>query len=214
MIERVKLSKKEIADLFFKYINNGDMAAREKLIVGNVAIVYFTINSNFETLNVEDYFDVGMIGLIKAIDTYNPERNAEFITYAIRCVKNEILMSLRRFNKTKNEVALEETICERNGDILNYIDIIREPKNLVDEIVDNLSYNQIMNDLFSILNDKEKEMVKLFFGFYDKEYSQSEVAKILGCSQSCVSRNVSRICNKLKSYLDYHYPNTKIDFEL
>ena len=172
------LTKEEELKIMEQIIN-GNEKAREPLITHNLRLVVY-IAKKFDStgINVEDLISIGTIGLIKAVNTFRPEKNIKLATYASRCIENEILMFLRKSNKIKGEVSIDEPLNrDRDGNELLLSDILgTEPditsRNLEDEVDKTLLRASI-----SKLKDREKDIMEMRFGFKSgKEKTQKEVA--------------------------------------
>ena len=209
------LSSAKNRELFTK-LKNGDTSVRETIIKGNINLVYYTFSRYFKNLEVKEYEDLGLIGLIKAVDSYDVEKNADFATFSIICIKNEILGELKKISKTKGDVSLYDGIpwLIEDDDDKQLINGIPDSKDLIDDFISSVSYEKITSELFATLTDKEKELLKLFFGFYEKKYTQKEIASIYGVHQSQISRTITRICYKLKEVALSNCPEIKNDFEI
>ena len=209
------LSSAKNRELFTKF-KNGDTSVRDTIIKGNINLVYYTFSRYFKNLEVGEYEDLGLIGLIKAVDSYDVEKNADFATFAIICIKNEILGELKKISKTKGDVSLYDVkpgLIEYDED-MQLINCIPDSKDLIDDFISSVSYEKITSELFATLTDKEKELLKLFFGFYEKKYIQQEIASIYGVHQSRISRTITKICYKLKEVALSNCPEIKNDFEI
>ena len=209
------LSSAKNRELFTK-LKNGDTSVRETIIKGNINLVYYTFSRYFKNLEVGEYEDFGLIGLIKAVDSYDVEKNADFATFSIICIKNEILGELKKISKTKGDVSLYDGIpwLIEDDEDMQLINCIPDSKDLIDDFISSVSYEKITSELFATLTDKEKELLKLFFGFYEKKYTQKEIASIYGVHQSQISRTITRICYKLKEVALSNCPEIKNDFEI
>ena len=209
------LSSAKNRELFTK-LKNGDTSVRETIIKGNINLVYYTFSRYFKNLEVKEYEDLGLIGLIKAVDSYDVEKNADFATFSIICIKNEILGELKKISKTKGDVSLYDGIpwLIEDDEEMQLINCIPDSKDLIDDFISSVSYEKITSELFATLTDKEKELLKLFFGFYEKKYTQKEIASIYGVHQSQISRTITRICYKLKEVALSNCPEIKNDFEI
>lgn len=209
------LSSAKNRELFTK-LKNGDTSIRDIIIKGNIKLVYFTFHKYFKNIEIAEYEDLGLIGLIKAVDSYDVEKNADFSTFSIICIKNEILGELRKISKTKGDVSLYDGkpwLIEDNED-MQLINCIPDSKDFIDDFISSVSYEKITSELFATLTDKEKELLKLFFGFYEKKYTQKEIASIYGVHQSHISRTITKICYKLKEVALTNCPEIKNDFEI
>ena len=186
-----------------KYIE-GDLEAKHILIERNLRLVAHVIKK-YQHLDedMEDLISIGTIGLIKAIVTFNPDKNNKLGTYAARCIENEILMMLRSKKKTSREVSLYEPIgTDREGNEIQLYDIIETSEDdaqtkiaLKDDI------KTLYDKLESVLSPRERLVLKMRYGLYNQEeYTQREIAKQLGISRSYVSRIEKSAIEKLREY--------------
>lgn len=182
-------------------LRNGDEKVRSTLIERNLRLVVY-IARKFENTGVyvEDLISVGTIGLIKAVNTFNPEKQIKLATYASRCIENEILMYLRRNNKIKAEISFYEPLnIDWDGNELLLSDILGTENDTVYNLIEDEVDKQLLCIALKNLNDREKEIVELRFGLNGcNEKTQKEVADILGISQSYISRLEKKIINRLK----------------
>lgn len=182
-------------------LKNGDESARNKLIEHNLRLVVY-IAKKFENtgINVEDLTSIGAIGLIKAVNTYNSDKQIRLATYASRCIENEILMFLRRTSKIKTEVSFEEPLkVDWDGNALLLSDILGTEPDIVYKDMDARDDVKELRGLLARLSSREQEIIMLRFGIgYSRELTQKEVADKLGISQSYISRLEKRIIKKLK----------------
>ena len=151
----------------------------------------------------EDLISIGTIGLIKAVRTFNPQKNARLATYACRCIQNEILMLLRSKRKTSREVSLYEPVgCDREGNEIQIFDIIESEEEDVCSLISEKDDIQLLyNKLESALTPREKLVLKMRYGLYQgEEYTQKEIARYLGISRSYVSRIEKSAIEKLRPY--------------
>ncbi len=180
-----------------------DKEARQTLIEHNLRlVVYIAKKFDNTSVGVEDLISIGTIGLIKAINTYNRDKNIKLATYASRCIENEILMYLRRNNKTKLEVSIDEPLnVDWDGNELLLSDILGTDE---DEIYKNLEQEterDLLNMAISRLSPREKKIVELRYGLTSddgEEMTQKEVADLLGISQSYISRLEKKIMKRLR----------------
>ncbi|MBU3091947.1 RNA polymerase sporulation sigma factor SigE [Clostridium sp. CM028] len=198
------LTKDEEYELVVK-LDTGDKQVRATLIERNLRLVVY-IARKFENtgLNVEDLISVGTIGLIKAVNTFDPEKNIKLATYASRCIENEILMYLRRNSKIKTEISLYEPLnVDWDGNELLLSDIIGTDNDVVYNIIEEDVDKQLLWLAMQRLNSREKEIVQLRFGLNGTiEKTQKEVADILGISQSYISRLEKRIIKRLQKEIN------------
>ena len=198
------LSKEEEA-VIMDQIRDGDEKAREPLIVHNLRLVVY-IAKKFENsnVNIEDLISIGTIGLIKAVNTFSPDRNIKLATYASRCIENEILMFLRKTSQNKYEISIEEPLStDWDGNELLLSDILGSDNDTVSaDIEQEVEIHQLL-DAVGRLNTREAMIMELRFGLNgNKEHTQKEVADLLGISQSYISRLEKRIIGKLKQDLE------------
>lgn len=177
--------------------------AREILIEKNLRLVAH-IAKKYQNVdeNMEDLISIGTIGLIKAINSYNPEKNIKLATYASRCIENEILMYLRRNNKTKMEVSIDEPLnVDWDGNELLLSDILGTDEDIIYKDLEHEVDKKLLTRAMTILTDREKMIIELRFGINQKEgkeKTQKEVADMLGISQSYISRLEKKIIKRLK----------------
>ena len=193
------LSTKEEEECINKLLQ-GDTQARNKLIEHNLRLVAHIVKK-FEKKNIDtdDLISIGTIGLIKGIDSFNPNKNIKITTYVARCVENEILMYFRSSRKSANDVSLNDYIgFDKDGNEVALLDVLADDK--PDMFTDIVKKTDI-EDLFryiKILNEREKDILVKRYGLYgSKEYTQKEIAKYLGISRSYVSRIEKRALIKL-----------------
>jgi len=180
---------------------NGDESVRAMLIERNLRLVVY-IARKFENtgLNIEDLVSIGTIGLIKAVNTFDPNKKIKLATYASRCIENEILMFLRRNNKLRSEVSFDEPLnVDWDGNELLLSDVLGTEsdtiyRNLEDEVDRTLLYDALQK-----LSEREKRIMELRFGLgTGEEMTQKDVADLLGISQSYISRLEKRILKRLQ----------------
>ena len=198
------LSKDEEEELVNK-LNGGDKAIRSTLIERNLRLVVY-IARKFENTGVyvEDLISVGTIGLIKAVNTFNPEKKIKLATYASRCIENEILMYLRRNSKVKAEISFYEPLnIDSDGNELLLSDILGTDNDTVYNFIEDEVDKQLLLMALKSLNEREKEIVRLRFGLNGTmEKTQKEVADMLGISQSYISRLEKKIIRRLEKEIN------------
>lgn len=197
------LSREEELELMYK-VRENDSLARSTLIERNLRLVVY-IARKFENtgISIEDLISIGAIGLIKAVNSFDPEKNIKLATYASRCIENEILMVLRKTNRLKLEVSFDEPLnTDWDGNELLLSDILGTEPDLVSKDLDADIEKQMLHTAIKSLNSREKYIVQLRYGLgEDKEHTQKEVADMMGISQSYISRLEKRIIAKLKDEL-------------
>ena len=198
------LTSEEEASVF-KRIEAGEESARELLITHNLRLVVY-ISKKFESSSVpvEYLVSIGTIGLIKAVNTYKPEKNIKLATYASRCIENEILMHLRKISSRKGEISIEEPLnVDWDGNELLLADILGSEADLVNKNIENEDDKRVLLDLVDSLNGREKEIMLMRYGLHGyEEKTQKEVADKLGISQSYISRLEKRILKKLRREIE------------
>ena len=197
--------KKDEEEQLVGKLASGDEEVRNTLIERNLRLVVY-IARKFENtgVGVEDLISVGTIGLIKAVNTFNPEKKIKLATYASRCIENEILMYLRRNTKVKAEVSFYEPLnIDWDGNELLLSDILGTENDTVYNLIEDEVDKQLLFLALKNLNEREKEIVKLRFGLSgNTEKTQKEVADMLGISQSYISRLEKKIINRLKKEIN------------
>ncbi len=194
------LSKEEEKELL-ELLPDGDKSARAILIERNLRLVVY-IARKFENtgINIEDLISIGTIGLIKAVNTFNPEKKIKLATYASRCIENEILMYLRRNNKLKSEVSFDEPLnIDWDGNELLLSDVLGTEEDIITKDLESSVDKHLLRDALSQLNPREKQIMELRFGLVgEEEKTQKDVADMLGISQSYISRLEKKIIRRLK----------------
>ncbi len=194
------LSKDEEKELL-ELLTEGDQSARAVLIERNLRLVVY-IARKFENtgINIEDLISIGTIGLIKAVNTFNPERKIKLATYASRCIENEILMYLRRNNKIKSEISFDEPLnIDWDGNELLLSDVLGTDEDIITKDLEKKVDKHLLKNALNQLNDREKKIMELRFGLVgEKEKTQKDVADLLGISQSYISRLEKKIIKRLK----------------
>ena len=197
--------KKEEEEELIEKLTKGDESIRDTLIERNLRLVVY-IARKFENTGVcvEDLISVGTIGLIKAVNTFNPEKKIKLATYASRCIENEILMYLRRNSKIKAEISFYEPLnIDWDGNELLLSDILGTENDTVYNLIEDEVDRELLFLALTNLNEREKEIVKLRFGLNGtREKTQKEVADMLGISQSYISRLEKKIINRLKKEIN------------
>lgn len=193
----------EEADAISKLGTQDEKGAKSQLIEHNLRLVVYIAKKFDNTgVGVEDLISIGTIGLIKAINSYNPEKNIKLATYASRCIENEILMYLRRNNKTKAEVSIDEPLnVDWDGNELLLSDILGTDEDIIYKDLEDEAERKILSKAIEKLSDRERMIVDLRYGLSASdgmEKTQKEVADMLGISQSYISRLEKKIIKRLK----------------
>ena len=181
----------------------GDTKARDILVERNLRLVAHVVKK-YQGLpdDLDDLISIGTIGLIKAINTFNPEKKIKLATYASRCIENEILMYLRRNNKTRMEVSIDEPLnVDWDGNELLLSDILGTEEDVIYQGLEQEAEHRVLGSAISKLSEREQVIVKLRFGINmpeGREKTQKEVADLLGISQSYISRLEKRIMKRLR----------------
>lgn len=188
------------------HLQQGDPHARDLLIEHNLRLVVYVAKKYDSVQNgsIEDLISIGTIGLVKAVNTFKMDKNIKLATYASRCIENEILMFLRKNNKLKQEISLDEPLnVDYDGNELLLSDIIGTDKDIVqDEITHNDQKEKFYN-AFQHLNKREQQILTMRYGLKgQEELTQKDVADILGISQSYISRLEKKIIKKLRNKLN------------
>lgn len=194
------LSAEEEISLIERLALEGD-EVRKVLIERNLRLVVY-IARKFENtgIGIEDLISIGTIGLIKAINTFNPQKNIKLATYASRCIENEILMFLRRNIKSRSDISIDEPLnTDWDGNELLLSDILGSEGDPVQRIMEDEVEKELLTTAIKKLSMREKKIVDLRFGLSSGiEKTQKEVADLLGISQSYISRLEKRILGRLK----------------
>ena len=183
----------------------GDLSARNILVEYNLRLVAHIVKK-YQTGNrsTEDLISIGTIGLIKAINTYDTDKGSKLVTYASRCIENELLMRLRQERKEVREISLYEPIgTDREGNEISLMDVIRiDEEDVLLNVITSESLRNI-DDLFTeVLDDREQQVIALRYGLYDnQELTQKEISNLLHISRSYVSRIEKKALLKLRSAL-------------
>jgi RNA polymerase sporulation-specific sigma factor len=194
------LQAQEEAELL-ENLEAGDCSVKHVLIERNLRLVVY-IARKFENtgVDIEDLTSIGTIGLIKAINTYNPGRNIKLATYASRCIENEILMYLRKNSRARSEVSFEEPLnVDWDGNELLLSDILGTDSDIIQRNLEEETDRKLLVSAMNKLSGREKKIMELRFGLNNHlEKTQKEVADMLGISQSYISRLEKRILGRLK----------------
>lgn len=183
----------------------GDEQAKSRLIVHNLRLVVY-IARKFEGCQTatEDLISIGTIGLIKAVNTFCPDKNIKLATYASRCIENEILMHLRKCASRKCEISIDEPLnTDWDGNELLLSDVLGSDNDEISRGLEQEDERRILWDVVSRLPARERQIMEMRFGMNGyEEYTQKQVADTLGISQSYISRLEKRIIGKLKKQIE------------
>ncbi|MCM3632232.1 MULTISPECIES: RNA polymerase sporulation sigma factor SigE [Paenibacillus] len=192
---------REEEEYLLQRLPTGDEAVRSMLIERNLRLVVY-IARKFENtgINIEDLVSIGAIGLIKAVNTFDPEKKIKLATYASRCIENEILMHLRRNNKTRTEVSFDEPLnIDWDGNELLLSDVLGTENDTIYRNIEEQVDRKLLQKALEKLSDRERVIMELRFGLADgEEKTQKDVADMLGISQSYISRLEKRIIKRLR----------------
>ena len=181
---------------------SGDQKARDLLIEHNLRLVVYVAKRYDNSANcpLEDLISIGTIGLVKAINTFKTDKNIKLATYASRCIENEILMYLRRTNKLKGEISIDEPLNQDgDGNELLLSDILGTDYDSISRGLEDEVAKKLLKGAIAKLNSREKNIMELRFGFITgNEKTQKEVADMLGISQSYISRLEKKIISKMR----------------
>ncbi|MFQ9511344.1 MAG: RNA polymerase sporulation sigma factor SigE [Lachnospiraceae bacterium] len=197
------LESEEEAIALNKLGTTDEKEAKSLLIEHNLRLVVYIAKKFDNTgVGVEDLISIGTIGLIKAINTFNINKNIKLATYASRCIENEILMYLRRNNKTKLEVSIDEPLnVDWDGNELLLSDILGTDEDIIYKDIEDEVEKKLLDHAISLLSERERQIVELRFGLHSddgEEMTQKQVADLLGISQSYISRLEKKIIRRLK----------------
>ena len=193
-------SKEEESSVLMR-LANGDESVRQDLIEHNIRLVVY-IARKFENTGIclEDLISIGTIGLIKAVNTFRPEKNIKLATYASRCIENEILMYLRKISSQRTEISFDEPLnTDWDGNELLLSDILGTDEDEVARPMEDDAEKHMLMEAISMLSEREQSIILMRFGLPDgQEYTQKEVADIMGISQSYISRLEKKIIAQLR----------------
>lgn len=197
------LETEEESELLEKMLNEGDENARSRLIEHNLRLVVYIAKKFDNTgVGVEDLISIGTIGLIKGINTFKIDKNIKLATYASRCIENEILMYLRRNNKTRLEVSIDEPLnVDWDGNELLLSDILGTEEDIIYRGIEDEVERKLLKRAIAQLSERERSIVELRYGLNNadgEEMTQKEVADLMGISQSYISRLEKKIIKRLR----------------
>lgn len=180
---------------------DGDKNARSKLIEHNLRLVVFLAKKYENTgVDLEDLVSIGSVGLIKGVNTYKLDKNIKLATYASRCIDNEILMFLRKNKRRKGEISFEDNLSfDSEGNELHLEDILGTDSDIVTKGLEEETNKKLLYEEIEKLSDRDKKIMVLRYGLYNsEEMTQKDVAKLLGISQSYISRIEKKVIRRLK----------------
>ena len=196
---------KEEEETAFGLLKTDFAKGRDMLIIHNLRLVVY-IAKKFEAtaVGIEDLISIGTIGLIKAVNTFSPDKNIKLATYASRCIENEILMFIRKTQPQKNEVSIDEPLnIDWDGNELLLSDVLGTESDCVNRGIEQDAERAVLNEAVENLGEREHKIMVLRFGLGgEKEHTQKEVADIIGISQSYISRLEKKIILRLRKELE------------
>lgn len=196
--------KEEEEEKYLLLSKDGNLDARNKLITHNLRLVVY-IAKKFEStkINIEDLISIGSMGLIKAVQTFKMEKNIKLATYASRCIENEILMHLRKTQKSRQDISLDEVLnIDSEGNEMVLADILCSTDDqALDEMTKKEDEKKLLLAIDS-LTKKEREIISMRYGLFGmEEMTQKEVADFMGISQSYISRLEKKIIDKIRHFV-------------
>ena len=188
---------------YLKKMKNGDRQAREILIERNMRLVAHIVKKYYASSDEQDdLISIGTIGLIKGIDSFRSEKKIRLATYVSRCIENEILMHFRSLKKTANEVSINDEIdTDKDGNSLSFMDVVAEEDTILDDVYRSIRATKLLSAIDTVLDPREKTVVRLRYGLSEPPKTQKETAVVLGISRSYVSRIEKSALQKLKDAL-------------
>ncbi len=188
-----------------KWLETGDITARNKLIEHNLRLVAHIVKKYYtQVSDQEDLISIGTIGLIKGVTTYKPDKGVRLATYASRCVENEVLMHFRGLKKSAGDVSLSDSLdMDGDGNSLSFMDIISEDSDMLENITREDTCVQLRMYVDKVLTRREADIIRLRYGLNGNvPKTQRETADICGISRSYVSRIEKKALEKLRAVLD------------
>ena len=192
--------------IYIEKMRLGDKKAKDILIERNLRLVAHVVKKYYdENRENQDLISIGIVGLIKAVNTYNPDKGNRLVTYAAKCIENELLMMLRAKKKRSKDVSLNEPIgTDKEGNTISLIDVVENDEmDTLEQIEKAENISLVQKYVAQILNEREKEILILRYGLSNNdELTQKDVADLLGISQSYISRLEKKIIKKLRIFND------------
>lgn len=198
------LSPREETEMLER-MRNGDKNARGILIEKNLRLVSHIVKKYYSKTNdTDDLISIGTIGLIKAIDSYNPDKKVKLATYASRCIENEVLMHFRSGKKQANDIYLSDTLeVDKDGNPLTIEDTISADSDLAENLETKIRWEKVAEIIENLEDEREKEIIILRYGLNNKKpLTQREVAQRLNISRSYVSRIEKKVLNDIKKAVE------------
>ncbi len=191
--------------IVFEGLKKGERNSREMLIIHNLRLVVYIAKKFDQTIpGMEDLISIGTIGLIKAVGSFDPDKNIKFATYATRCIENEILMYLRKVGQQRNETSIDEALnTDSDGNELLLSDVLVTEQDIVGKQLETADEKNTLLLAVKRLPEKERIIIEMRFGLFgSEERTQKEVADTLGISQSYISRLEKKIIRNLRDELE------------
>ena len=202
------LPEEELQNLI-KEAKNGSKEARDKWIIHNIKLVMYELTTKFQNVDYDkkELVSIGILGLIKAIDTYDLSKGVKFSSYATRCIDNEILMFLRKLKKSNNVDSLDKVVFhDKNGHNFKLEDYLSDDRDWLEEketLILNIEIYKLIRESIKNLPDRNREIIMLYFGFYnDQIYTQEQIAAKMNISRPHVSRLITRIVKQIGKTLE------------
>lgn len=198
---------KEEEERVVSEIKSGDNSNRDLLVIHNLRlVVYIAKKYESKTAGAEDLVSIGTIGLMKAVKTYDPDKNIKLATYASRCIENEILMYLRKASNSKSEMSFDEPLSiDWDGNELTLRDVLGSEPDEISQEIEYEDEKRLLRYVVSTLSQKEKMIMQQRFGLNGAQLrTQKELADDMGISQSYISRLEKRILSKIKDEMQKH----------
>lgn len=192
---------------YLKRLKEGDVNARNKLVEHNLRLVAHIIKKYYaSSTEQDDLVSIGTIGLIKAINTYDSDKNIKLSSYASRCIENEVLMYFRNMRRNSQSISLDETIdSDKDGNPLTLMDIMSVEDNIIDELDLKMKTQKLYKYVDEVLDERESAIIKMRYGLCgDKPITQRETAERLNISRSYVSRIEKRALKQLLKCFNSH----------
>ncbi len=187
-------------------LSQGSLSARDQLIEHNLRLVVYVAKKydNANNGGIEDLISIGTIGLIKAVNTFKMDKNIKLATYATRCIENEILMFLRKNNRIRLEISLDEPLnVDYDGNELLLSDIVGTDVDIVNKEIEGNEQREQLYEAIDELNERERKILLMRYGLTGQnELTQKDVADMLGISQSYISRLEKKVIKKLRNKLN------------
>ena len=199
------LKPAEEEEYVHRWVEQGDMEARNILIERNLRLVAHVMKKYYTAgEDMDDLISIGTIGLIKAINTYRPDKNVRLATYASRCIENEVLMHFRSLKKTAGDVSLSDTMdLDGEGSSLSLMDVLCQEDEALERVGQQQLMQQVRDSVNTVLDEREAEVIRQRYGLNGKPpLTQRETAVQLGISRSYISRIEKKALEKLRQHFD------------